>query len=96
MPVMLDQPTNEKLDALGVKVDDLRAQMERGFARIDTELREQRQGMKAGFAHIDERFERVDERFERFDERFERVYRLLIQFCGATIVALIGLIATQV
>jgi hypothetical protein len=45
--------------------------------------------MERGFAHIDERFERVD-------ERFERVYRLLIQFCGGTIVGLIGLIATQV
>ena len=82
MPVMLDQPTNEKLDALGAKVDDLRARMEKGsahvderFARVDADLREQRQETKAGF---------------------ERVYRLLIQFCGAMLVALIGLIATQV
>lgn len=106
MHVMLDQPTDEKLDAFGAKVDDLRAQMEKGFARVDAELREQRQEMKAGFARVDERFERVDERFEhvderfahveeRFDERFERMHRLLVQLCGAIIVALIGLIATQ-
>jgi DNA anti-recombination protein RmuC len=104
MPVMLDQPTNEKLDALGAKVDDLRTQMEKGFERVDAELRQQRQEMKAGFNRVDERFvrgeERVNERFvhveERFDERFERMHRLLVQLCGGIIVALIGLIATQV
>lgn len=111
MPVMLDQPTNEKLDVLGAKLDDLRTQMEKSFERVDdrfkgvdAELRQQRQEMKAGFNRIDERFvrweERVNDRFvhveERFDERFERMHRLLVQLCGGIIVALIGLIATQV
>jgi hypothetical protein len=49
--------------------------------RVDAELREQRQEMKAGF--------------ERVDERFERLHRLKVQFCGVVIAALISLIATQ-
>jgi hypothetical protein len=88
MPVMLERWNDDKMDALDAKVDavdakvdDLAGQMEKGFVRVDVVLREQRQEMKAGF--------------ERVDDRFERMQRLMIQFCGLMIAALIGLIATQ-
>jgi hypothetical protein len=37
----------------------------------------------------------MDERFERIDERFEAMQRLMVQFSGVVVAALIGLIATQ-
>lgn len=45
--------------------------------------------MKAGF-------QKIDDRFQKMDDRFERLHRLMVQFCGVAIAALIGLIATQV
>jgi hypothetical protein len=102
MAVMLENRSDEGLDALSAKVDDLGAQMERGFKRIAAELREQRRETKAGFDRVyarfdrvDDRFERVNERFDRVNERFERIHRLMIQICGMMLAALIGLIATQ-
>jgi hypothetical protein len=65
-----------------VKVDALSAQMEKGFSRVDEKLCEQRREMRAGF--------------NCFDDRLDRVYRLMIQFCALTFVALIVLIATQI
>jgi hypothetical protein len=73
------------VDALDAKGDAVVAELR----EQRQEMREQRQEMKAGF-------ERVDERFERVDERFERLHRLMVQFCGVAIAALVGLIATQV
>jgi hypothetical protein len=88
MPVMLERWNDDRMDALGAKVDDMDVRLARvevrvdeGFRKVDTELREQRQAMKAGFDCV--------------DERFERMQLLLVQLCGAIIVALIGLIATQ-
>ena len=73
------------------RLDDLNDKVERGFARIDER-----------FERIDDRFDRIDDRFDRIDDRFERVgesfaalHRLMIQFCGLLVAALIGLIATQ-
>ncbi len=51
--------------------------------------------MKAGFERMDARFERVDARFERIDDRFERLHHMLLGAAAGVIVALIGLIATQ-
>lgn len=49
MPVMLEHWNDDKMDALDVKVDALAAQPEKGFKRVDAELREQRRAMKVGF-----------------------------------------------
>jgi len=89
MPVMLERWNDDKMDALDAKVDAVDAKVdalsdrtEKGFMRVDAELREQRQEMKAGF--------------ERVDDRFNRIQLLMIQFCGMMLAALIGLIATQI
>ncbi|HEY5815327.1 MAG TPA: hypothetical protein VIS95_03200 [Solirubrobacterales bacterium] len=71
MPVMLERWNDDKMDALDATVK-----------RVDEDLRELRQEMKAGF--------------ERLNERFDRIQLLLIQFCGLMLAALIGLIATQI
>jgi chromosome segregation ATPase len=49
--------------------DDLRSDMEKGFARVDERFAR----VDERFARVDERFARVDERFDRVDERFDRV-----------------------
>jgi uncharacterized coiled-coil DUF342 family protein len=44
--------TDERLDELNKKVDDLRAEMREGFARVDTDIRELRgetKGLNARF-----------------------------------------------
>lgn len=99
MPVMLERWNDDRMDALAGRVDDLGVRMEKGFARIDAdirdlrgemkaELREQRRETKAGF-------DRMEERFERIDESFQRMYRTSLQACVVLVAALIGVIATQ-
>ena len=110
MAVMLERWNDGKMDALAAevtglaakvgvldaKVDGLGTRMEKGFERVDVELREQRREMlelgremKAGF--------------ERVDERLERTHRLMVvgvialsSAYTAGFAALVGLIATQV
>ena len=95
MESMRESWTDKRLDDLNEKVD-------RGFERLDADLRAHRvetrtefgalRGeMKAGFERIDERFERIDERFERINERFEALHRLLIQSGVVLFATLIGL-----
>jgi hypothetical protein len=77
MEAVRDKWTDERLDDLNAKVD-------RGFERVDADLRALRvetrtefgalRGeMKAGFERVDARFEKMDERFEKIDERFGRM-----------------------
>jgi hypothetical protein len=72
MHVMRKSWTDERLDDLSHRVD-------RGFDRVDADIRGLRAETKAGF--------------ERVDERFEAMHRLLLRFCGLMIAALVGLIA---
>jgi hypothetical protein len=44
-----EQWTDERLDDLNEKVDDLRSEMREGFARVDADIRELRREMMAGF-----------------------------------------------
>jgi hypothetical protein len=41
--------TDERLDDLNAKVDDVRTEMREGFARIDADIRAMRRDMYAGF-----------------------------------------------
>ncbi len=74
------------------RLDDLNGRIDQRFDRVEADMRALRVeaktefvalrgDMKAGFGHM--------------DERFDALYRLLIQFCGLLLAALIGLIATQ-
>jgi len=71
MHVMRESWTDERLDDLNNRVD-------RGFDRVDADIRTLRSEMKAGF--------------ERVDERFESLHRLLLQFCWLMIATLLGLV----
>lgn len=89
MESMRESWTDKRLDDLNDKVD-------RGFERIDADLRLLRVETRTEFTTLRGEmkggFERME---ERFDERFDALHRLMIQFCGLMLAALIGLIATQ-
>lgn len=111
MESMRESWTDKRLDDLNDKVD-------RGFERIDADLRllrvetrtesttlrgemqsgfeavrgEMQSGLEAVRGEMKSGFERME---ERFDERFDALHRLMVQFCGLMLAALIGLIATQ-
>ena len=55
MAVMLERWNDDKMDALEGKVDGL----DKRIDRVDTDLREQRQEMKAGFGKVDDRLEKM-------------------------------------
>jgi len=99
---------NGKVDGLRLETRTefkaARGEMKVEFASVRNEMREEfasiRGEMKAGFDKIDERFEkseiRSDERFEAMMDRLYSMQRLMIQFCGGAVVALVGFLATQV
>jgi hypothetical protein len=45
--------------------------------------------------HNDQRFDAIDRRLDRLEDRFAGLQLTLLVFSGASIAALIGLIATQ-
>ena len=49
MPMPSGKWTDERLDDLSAKVDDVRTEMREGFARIDADIRAMRRDMYAGF-----------------------------------------------
>lgn len=81
------------------RLDDLNAKVDRGFARVDVDLRSLRAETSAEFTamrgEMKAGFDKMDARFEKMDERFEAMYRLMLQLGGGALAALIGLIATQ-
>ena len=54
MAVMMPREkwTDERLDDLNKKVDELKVEMREGFARVDTEIRELRKEMNARFEAV--------------------------------------------
>jgi len=75
---------DQRFDAVDKRfdaVDQRFEQVDQRFSRVDGDIRDLRDEMKAGFKKI--------------DERFEAMHRLLLQSSILVIVALIGLIATQ-
>jgi hypothetical protein len=89
------------------RLDDLNQSVGAGFARIDSEARALRLETRTEFVAVRGEIQAVRGEvhalrsetkagFERVDERFDALHRLLIQFCGMKLAALIGLIASLV
>lgn len=74
------------------RLDDLNEKVDRGFDRIDADLRGLRVETRTEFVAL--RGE-MKAGFDRVDERFDALHRLLVQFAGLLVAALIGLIATR-
>jgi tetrahydromethanopterin S-methyltransferase subunit G len=90
-------------DSTDKRLDDLTAKVEQRFAEVDHRFDQ----VDQRFAQVDQRLDRIESDlrtlgsdmkagFELVNERFEAMHRLLLQFCGLMMAALIGLIATQV
>jgi len=74
------------------RLDDLNGRMDKGFDRVDTDIRELRSQMDARFERVDadlrelrsemrSGFDRVDSNFDRVDARFDALQRTLIIGC---------------
>ncbi len=89
-----DKWTDERLDDLNKKVDNLRTETCEGFARLDADIRGLRSEMNDQVgslrAEMNSRFNALDARFERINERFDAQNRNLFVVAGAIIAALIG------
>jgi hypothetical protein len=85
MEAMRESWTDERLD-------DFRVETARRFDSVDKRFENLERQMKAGF----DQFERkMESGFERVDGRIDALQRTLLQVGGGVIVALLGLIATQ-
>ncbi len=69
--------TDDRMDDLKHRVDELGRRMEVGFAGQRSEMNARfdrlEKSLEARFGKVDERFDKVDARFEKVDERFEKV-----------------------
>jgi hypothetical protein len=80
--------------------DDLANRMDRGFDRVDTEIRELRAETKSEFAllggEVNRRFDKVDERFDEVDVRFEHLDSRLDSIQHAIVMGAVALTAAAI
>jgi hypothetical protein len=67
------------------RLDDLAQRMDRGFDRVDCDIRDLK-------AETNARFDRMEGRFDRLEARFDSMQRLLL---AAYISAVLGFVFTQ-
>jgi hypothetical protein len=85
----------EQIDQRFEQVDQRFEQIDHRFDRVESELRMLRVDTKNEFVALRGEMKAGFERMEgRLDERFDGLHRLMIQFCGLMLAALIGLIAS--
>jgi hypothetical protein len=88
MEAMRQSWTDDRLDAF-------RGETQRRFDEVDRR-----------FEEVDKRFDRVEgqikevrgemnARFDSLEARFDSLQRMMLWFCGGTIVALLGIVLTQ-
>jgi chaperonin cofactor prefoldin len=80
--------TDERLDGLNTRVEVLTTRVDVLTARVDDLSRR----MDAGFTRVDADLRELN---SRLDTKFDALQRTLFQVGGGIVVALIGLIATQ-
>jgi hypothetical protein len=85
MEAMRESWTDERLD-------DFRVETARRFGAVDKRFDKIEAEMKSGFEHVERKMESG---FARVDGRIDALQRTMLQVGGGVIVALIGLIATQ-
>ena len=70
------------------RLDDLTVRMDRGFDRVDRDLRELRVEMDAQFDRLEGKMERLE---AKMDKRFDSMWRMTL----AAYLTIVGLIVTQ-
>src|SRR5262245_44486623 len=73
--------TDRRIDQMDRRIDEMDRRIDQRFDRVESDSRELRGEMKAGF--------------DRIDARFDALHHLLLRLGGVTIAALLGLLATQ-
>jgi len=76
MQTMREKWTDERLDDLSAKVD-------RGFERVDSDIRELRGEMNA-------RFDAMDRRLDAMNRTIEGLTRTMLWFAGALLIAIVA------
>jgi hypothetical protein len=99
MESMRESWTDKRLDDLNDKVDRIDADLRAHRVETRTEFTALRGEIQHRLDRVDVRFDQIDERFvrldERLDDRFDALHRMLFQFAGLVVAALIGLFAAQ-
>lgn len=67
--------------------------MDRGFARVDADLRDLRTEMNVRFDAVDRKFDAVDHKFDAINARFDEMHRTLIGMHRTLVQAAVGVIA---
>jgi hypothetical protein len=108
MEAVRERWTDDRMDDLNHKVDELGRRTDEGFRdmrrEMDEGFRDLRGEMDEGFrdlrGEMDEGFRdlrgEMNTRFEQVDARFDAMQRTMLQLGGGAIAALLGLIATQI
>ncbi len=98
MHLMRESWTDSRLDDFAANTDRRFDAVDRRFDAVDKRF----DAVDRRFEVIDRRFEAVDRRFDavdaelqRLNGRFDDLHRTLLQVGGGVVVALIGLIVTQ-
>jgi hypothetical protein len=77
--------TDDRLDDFRAETQRRFDEVDRRFDKVEAEISDLRSEMKAGFESVN----------ARFDARFDSLQRVMLQFSGVLIVALIGFTITQ-
>lgn len=82
------------------RLDDLARRMDKGFDRVDADIRALRTEVGALHVRIDGRFDemngRIDGRFDEMNRRFDALHRTMIQFGASLIASFVGLVVAFV
>jgi hypothetical protein len=89
MPVMTERPSwsDERLDDLSSRVDDLGRRIDAGFAELRPEMNAR---FKEQDARWETRFDKQDAQLARLQDRMDSFQLTLIILCGGLIAALIA------
>lgn len=81
------------------RMDDLANRMDRGFDRVDTDLRQLRPEMSTRFDRVNtdvrELRSETNTRFNSLEGRIDAVQRMLIGIFGTMVVGFLGIIVTN-
>jgi hypothetical protein len=93
---MRESWTDGRMDDLSHRMDqgfdELRAEMNRGFERVDTEARDLRTDMDRGFVRVNGDIGNLR---TEMNMRFDSLQRTMILAAAGVIASLVGLVATQ-
>jgi hypothetical protein len=66
-----------------------------GFARVEADLRAIRGEVSSFRVETSARFDRLEKRFDRFDDRFDRWQRMMFSMFGGLMIALLGIVLSN-